>query len=212
MEEIKLNRGRSWKSSEDTGLVEHTNTLTRVTEALNAGRLYARYDDGERAGSIAQVKIDPKYNRSGETPKVKYNRPWHNQDAYWTIEWCLFGLTKFKGRKNSFQISSHDSDITFLIGGDIETVWAKVDYTAKLIEAQENPNQKDIDGNVLSVGDSVLYINARYGSAMTLTHGVIKEFKVTVNFQRVDITTIIKNSDGELSKITKSEDMIWKRV
>ena len=75
----------------------------------------------------------------------------------------------------------------------------------------KNPDQKDIDGNILNIGDNVLYINARYGSGMELCHGKIKEFKAKVDSRRTEIFTVVENAEGVLSTISHSHCMIWKK-
>jgi hypothetical protein len=89
-------------------------------------------------------------------------------------------------------------------------VWEKFDAKAAKDEILKNPDQKDINGRVLSIGDRVLYINARYGSRMTLDEGSVTEFLVSANSKGHAISVVIESKAGEESNLQYPESMVYK--
>jgi hypothetical protein len=85
------------------------------------------------------------------------------------------------------------------------------DAKAAKAEILKNPDQKDINGKVLGVGDRVLYINARYGSRMILDQGTVKEFLAAANSKGHSIATVITSEDGgEESSLQYPESMVYR--
>lgn len=213
---IEIDIGRTFNNKVSNGfsdqndpeILEYLDKLKQVYTAFIAGRLYIKFVEGDREGSVAKVEANPNYNEPKE-PLI--------QSSYSGRQSCLRlynnrfnAIATWKGRRNKIQIVLPDREAIFLIGDNIETVWCKVDYSDLKAEIQKNPEQVDIDGTTLAVDDKVYYINARYGSRMTLSRGKIKEFKVVVNQNKTEITTVIEAEDGELSSISYPESMVCK--
>jgi uncharacterized Zn ribbon protein len=107
-------------------------------------------------------------------------------------------------------MSNSDGETEFLIDYGGPTVWKKFDAKAAKNEILKNPDQRDINDNVLSVGDRVLYINARYGSRMTLDEGTVLEFLASVDSKGHSITTVIESKTGEQSSLSYPESMVYR--
>lgn len=197
----------------DPVALSYLEQLKSVKEALTSGRLYCRYVDGDRKGSVAKLIPDPAYSHIADrVPDIRYSASSWNKGPWYRFENDMFFMiATWKGRKNRVKETwSYYSQFEFLIGDNIETVWEKFDAKAAKEQILKNPDQKDIDGNVLTVGDKVMFINARYGSRMVLERGTIKEFKAVVDSKKTVITTIIENSEGALSTLSYPEDMVCK--
>jgi uncharacterized Zn ribbon protein len=196
----------------DPKALEHLANLIKVYDALENGLLHVRFTSGDRAGSIAKLAHDSRYNTS-DKPRIKRRYHSYRRDA---VEYDFendrfYTVCTWDGRRNSVQATFPNPEAELLIGYDGPTVWAKFDAKAAKEAVLKNPNQRDIDGNVLAVGDKVMYINARYGSGMVLTRGVVEEFKASVDSKSTSITTIIRNSKtGETSSMSYPQNMVSK--
>lgn len=221
MEVVKLERPfYEFKDIDDPQALEHLALVTKVFNALHDGTLYCRYIDGDRKGSIAKVSpqdertVVDRYGREIDTaPKIERHRGrYHNDSPYYTFENDYFSVfCTWDGRRNKIKEFFHDSiTVEFLLDYDGPTVWQKFDSKAAKEEVLKNPDQRDIDGNVLKIDDRVLYINARYGSAMVLERGTIKEFKAVVDSKSTTITTIIESDKGEQSSLKHPSTMVCK--
>jgi uncharacterized Zn ribbon protein len=195
-------------TGDDPVALKYLTDLTAVYESLNAGTLYCRFFDGDRKGSIARLSVEPGVRNEAPVIGHRYGGAWqgkafaiHNHHFYTVCSWT--------GRKNKVKVSFPNHEAELLLNYEGPTVWEKFDAKAAKEEALKNPDQRDIDGNVLNVGDRVLYINARYGARMVLTHGTIKEFKAVADSKGVTITTIVEDEDGELSAMLYPESMIY---
>jgi uncharacterized Zn ribbon protein len=213
---LKLDAGyrNGFSDANDLIAIAHLEKLNKVYQALLDGRLYVKYLEGDRAGSIGKVSHNPRYNEPKApsiyqksydyyTKQVKYD--FKNYRFYVEVTW--------KGRRNKIQDAFPDFyvDTEFLIGDDIETVWNVFDSKAAKKALLENPNQKDIDGNVLTVGDKVMYINLAYGSRAVLMRGTITEFKASVDSKSHKITTVIMSDCGVKSELNYPENMVHKQ-
>ncbi|MBX9732554.1 MAG: hypothetical protein K2X37_00700 [Chitinophagaceae bacterium] len=185
--------------------------LKAVKDALGAGRLYCRYIDGDRKGSVAKLIPDPAYSHlKDEDPAIRHSySSWQKGPWFCFENDMFFMIATWNSRKNKVKETwSYYSQFEFIIGDDVETVWEKFDAKAAKEEVLKNPDQKDIDGNILKVDDNVMFINARYGSRMVLERGRIKEFKVVVDSKKTSISTVIENGEGALSTLSYPEDMV----
>lgn len=124
----------------------------------------------------------------------------------------MYCIATWDGRRNKVKVTvpNHYEPAEILLDYDGPTIWEKFDAKAAKEELLKNPDQKDIKGNVLSVGDRVLYINARYGSRMTLDEGKIVEFAASVNSKAHAFSTIIESDTGEQSTLQYPESMVYK--
>ena len=206
---VKSPYNNGFENENDPTALAYIETMKEVREALKEGRLFARFISGDRKGSVC--KLVPKYDKEYET-YIKRLRLNFNGINY-TLENCyLFCLGKWTGRSNKPQITLPNKDIEVIIDYDGPTVWKVFDKKAAKEEILKTPNQRDMDGNLLEVGDKVLYINARYGSGMRLDRGVVKEFKVSVDSNTHSISTVIENEHEILSTINDSSNMVLKQI
>ena len=189
-------------------------TYQEVYDAIEAGTACVRFIDGDRKGSIARVQFDPAYSHIPKNrPVIGYRRSSYygdraaNQEIEHTRFWCV---ATWDGRKNKVKITLPEYESEILLDYDGPTIWEKFDAKAAKEDILKNPDQKDINGNLLSIGDPVLYINARYGSRMTLEEGKVKEFTVSVNSKDHTITTVIESKTGELSSLQYPESMVYR--
>lgn len=215
MEVLKLKNPylNGFGDENDPIALEYLDKLKAIKEALNSGRLYCQYIDGDRKGSVAKLIPDPSYtNAMANVPSIRYSSSAFQKGPWYRFENDMFFMiATWNGRKNKVKETwSYYSQFEFIIGDNIETVWQKFDAKTAKEEVLQNPNQKDIDGNVLNVDDNVMFINARYGSRMVLERGRIKDFKVVVDSKKTSISTVIENSEGALSTLSYPEDMVCK--
>lgn len=183
--------------------------LKEVYEALNQGVLYCRFTDGDRKGSIARLEWEPdrSHFEPGVRPSYSYTR-----NPNWRFDNDYFGtVCRWDKRKNKVKLFLPSNEVELLLEYDGPTVWEKFDNVAAKLKALANPGQFDIDGNLLSVNDRVLYINARYSARMVLSHGTVIEFKAVANSKETTITTVIESDDGERSELLYPEDMVYKQ-
>lgn len=179
-----------------------------VYDAVVDGKAFIRFTDGDRKGAIARLAIDPAYNT--HRPTIGYRATYwndkNNRQLEHTYIWCV---ATWDGRKNKIKVSVPDREAEILLDYDGPTIWEKFDAKAAKETLLQNPNQTDIKGNVLSLGDPVLYINARYGSRMTLEEGQIVEFLVSVDSKSHTFTTVIESQTGERSSLQYPESMVY---
>lgn len=199
---------------DDPKLVEYVRCINEAKRRLKAKEtLYVRFDHGDRKGSIAKAIFNPKYREDTLEPARidRYSNYWGNNEATYHIKNDDFYIIcKWDDRSNKVQVSSYE--VTLLLNYTGPTVWNKFDAKAAKENLLANNDILDIDGNVLAVGDSVLYINARYGSGMELCHGKIKEITAKVNSRSHEFNTVIeKDDDGVISTIKNHSSMIWKK-
>lgn len=184
--------------------------LIAVYKALNAGTLHCRFVAGDREGSIAKLTIDP--DVKNEPPLIRHKYGGWNNDK-WKFQICNYyfsTICTWKGRKNKVKLFLPHREVELLLNYNGPTIWEKFDAKAAKEEVLKNPDQRDIDGNVLCIGDSVLFINARYGTRMVLSRGTITEFKVVANSRGATITTVINDEGGARSELSYPQDMVYK--
>lgn len=202
------------KQENDPKLVEYVSCINEAKRRLKANEtLYVRFDHGDRKGSIAKAVYNPDYRIDTLEPAIieRYRNYWGNNEAtYHAKNDDFYVICRWDGRSNKVKASSHE--LTLLLNYTGPTVWNKFDAKAAKEKLLAEYDIQDIDGKVLSVGDSVLYINARYGSGMELCHGKIKEITAKVDSQRHEFNTVIeKDGDGVISTIKNHSSMIWKK-
>ena len=199
--------------------VEYVAARNELYDRMVNGTLYVKFIAGDRKGSIARMVRDTRYDKDGDEyvqPRASIKarrRYWNDPDEY-EIDWGWFnGVCKWDKRKNSCQLTMPDADAIFLPNYNGPTIYEMFDRKAAKAELLKNPDQTDIDGNVLAIGDKVLYINARYYAGMELCHGTIQEFKVTADSKGHSFTTVVKNDEAdEVSSISYPWQMIYKKA
>lgn len=181
-----------------------------VYDAIATGRACIRYLDGDRKGSVARLAFSDQYKNA--RPQIGHSSRSWSRDVTHQIDYqYIYCVATWDGRRNKVQLPGGYIDpAEVLIDYDGPTVWEKFDAKAAKAEILKNPDQKDINGKVLSVGDRVLYINARYGSRMTLEEGKVIEFAASANSKAHTITTIIESQTGEQSSLQYPESMVYK--
>lgn len=188
----------------DSSVVEHLSNLNRAFDLLQSGELFVKFIDGDREGSIARVASKYLNARRPEIGYGRHGNRFHND--------YLFGRCSWDGRRNGVDVTIPQPDLVVLFDYNGPTVWELFDAKAAKAEVLKNPDQVDIDGAKLMVGDKVLYMNLRYGSGGTLQHGTIQEFKAVVDSKGALITTIVKSDHAdEVSEIRYPERMIYKK-
>lgn len=213
-DEYQLSRGNCYfETPTDPDAVKFCAARNALLEKAKSGNLFIKFIAGDRKGSIARLEIDvsdPINSKNAEISECSHR--WDHVSKYEIANAFIFGTAKWDKRKNSCKVDFPCKDIVFLPNYEGPTVYEMFDKKAAKEALLSNPNQHDIDGKPLAVGDKVLYINARYGSRFVMCHGTIKEFKATVDSNSHRFTTIIQNDDGdEVSSITTPSDMVWKK-
>lgn len=150
------------------------------------GHCYLKVIGGDYDGSLAKFTIsdickNDKFERRGGRSGI-------NVKTYWS------GRLSWEGARNNpkFNISSSCCTIVEHEEGEtIETDLIRFDLKkegAKLLEKKVC----DIEGNILNVGDKVIYMNLRYGCGGGLCKGVVKSFKA--HARQGFVSVIIENS------------------
>lgn len=217
---LKNPESNLFENKEDPRVIEYVSLIKHVQKKAQKGELYIKFIDGDRKGSIAKVIPNEKSMGKDAIRDVeieeRYERPWNSREysRFYRIQNDHFYvIATWEKRSNRVQLTLPSDEIVFLPNYTGPTVWSLFDSKSAKAKVLSNPNQKDIDGRILKIGDEVLYINARYGSGMELNHGKIKEFKAEVNSKRAQIWTVVeRNSDQEISTIRHSEEMIYKKT
>lgn len=188
-----------------------------IRQRISDGSMYIKFIAGDRKGSIARIRfnLETYVANAFEDAKIEYSyRVWvggRDQSGYRIDRDHFYCIAYWDKRKNKVKISLPNKEVVFLPNYTGPTIYQMFDHKAAKQAALEAPEQLDIDGRLLAVGDKVLYINARYGSAFVLSHGVVKEFQAVVDSKKKEIWTIVENAEGVESKIANSKEMIWKK-
>lgn len=200
---------------DDAEAVAYCNARNALLEQAIKGTLYVKFVAGDRKGSIAKVHIDTEehpYNERKAEIIEKYRGHWDKKTQYEIENSYFFGTAKWDKRKNTCKLTMPSEDTVFMPNYQGPTVYEMFDKKAAKTELLKNPEQFDIDGKPLAIGDKVLYINARYGSGFGMCHGTIKEFKAVVDSSGHSFTTVVQNDDGDqVSSISNPSDMIYKK-
>lgn len=221
MEEIKLGAPFQFHGKPDITpigqqWIAHINEMDAI---IYAGKpLYIRFEKGDRKGSIAR------FEHSDPSPYTDYhcNARLGGFEAYLSRGTGIQppeyahrgagGTFKWDRRRNTVKESRLlRDDYTWLKGYTGPTVWEKFDAKAAKAELLADPKQTDIDNKSIAIGDKVLYINARYGSGMVLSHGVINRFEARADSQGTEIFTIVVDDTGTESKMRMPDQMLYKK-
>jgi hypothetical protein len=199
-----------FEDANDPVALEYLAKLKTVFNAFKSGTLYVRFIDGDRKGSIAHLKVHPQLTY--DEPCIGYHRSYYNNSHYRITNESRFGVLTWDKRKNKVRhyFPTPRDEVEYLIGYDGPTIWEKFDAKAAKEEILQLQTEHDINGNYLSVGDRVLYVNIRYGSGTTLEIGTIKEFKVSVDSKRAEVSTVIESDAGVLSTLKYPSSMVCK--
>jgi len=186
-------------------------TFELAVDALRAlqeagGSVYLKFVDGDRKGSIARF-ISTKPVGYSKRRCTGFRAEGYNYSLTDAAGHCVWD-----GRKNKIQWSLHSPHAVWLPEYYGPTVWEKFDAKAAKAALLVSPNEVDIDGKPLAAGDSVLYINSRYGSGSGLCHGTVIRFEAKVDSKRQHVYTIVQMDGSDMeSKIEHSGAYIWKK-
>lgn len=186
--------------------------ISIIERVKNKEKVYVKFpnDHIKRPGAIALVnKItgDEFSSRSYQDVDDKKQIIYEDQESR-----LVFHL-KWDDRKNRTKVNirydlSYRIDLFYLPDYKGPTIWSMFDKQ-KYIEKNA---EKIVDrmGRELSVHDTVVYINARYGTGACLDFGVIREIKYKVydgwNGKEIEPIVVIETvalEEGELTEISK---------
>lgn len=189
-------------------LQPHMDTLKEILAKLAAGeRVYLGITSGERKGSIAFIQSqDADYDYKEREPTIRHTTgSWENKVRISGDS--LYIILGWEKRRNKIKWSTYQDGTVYLPDYEGPTLWEKFDKKAAAAKALKEHEVEDSEGNLLAVGDRVIYINARYGSGARLERGVINEIKMKVEVhgenQYVTAHVIINNDEGQRSDIQK---------
>ena len=193
--------------------LDHKQNWEDVKNLNEVGKpIYVKFVMGDRKGSIAKFIPD---HRGVRVNVDNHARIWvpnkSGMQSGHRFNFSSYGHYTWDGRRNKVKGSLHSRETVWLPDYMGPTVWEKFDAKAAKAAAIENPDVTDIDGKSLDTGDKVLYINARYGSAMELDHGTIVRFEAKANSLGTEVFVIVANAKGVESKIGSPAAMIWKK-
>lgn len=198
-------------TEDEHGYAQIIQVFKEIRNKIKDGdRVYIGYPDGERAGSIGYIK---KLECDVEkiVPSVNYSAIGYRMydGGGWRCYPGFHAVLAWDKRPNKLKCYiGHDMVYFPDYGGP--TLWEKFDKKAAEKKATEAVVVKDREGNVLEVGDPVIYINSRYGSGARLERGIVSDIKVKVRVQRrgdySELQVIVQNTKGvEESKIRNPE-------
>lgn len=201
-----------FENEDDPLAISYIKERNEIARRILEGTMYVKFISGDREGSIAKIFPDPTYGKLKEATIGGAYRSWDHNIRYAFYDTGIWVICKWDKRSNKPKLSIPDRDIVLLPNYDGPTIWNLFDKNSAKKEILKSPDQYDIDGNLLNIGDKVLYINARYGSGMELQHGKIIEFKVVVDSRKTEIKTVVKSDvNGIISTINYPETMIYKK-
>ena len=174
-------------------------------------RVYIGYPEGERAGSIGYIK-KLECNVDRISPSVNYSA--YGYGGGWRCNPGFHAVLAWDKRPNKLKCYI-GHDMVYFPDYTGPTLWEKFDQKGAEQKATEAVVVLDREGNVLEVGDPVIYINSRYGSGARLDRGIVSDIKVKVRVQRrgdySELNVIVQNANGtEESKIRNPEYYILK--
>lgn len=151
----------------------------------NGERIYVGITEGDRKGSTA-------YIAEIETPDhievvTRWQSPGWREPARCRVNAGFHCVLAWEDRRNKIKWWT-GSKTVFFPGHVGPTVWEKFDAKAAAKKIAENVDVEDRYGNVLAEGDSVLYINARYGHGARLDRGTVERIQIKAHRYRGKVT------------------------
>lgn len=203
-------KGRyDFKYQDDPIALDYIEKFNFLLNRIKTEPIYVKFISGDRKGSIAKTRLDPKYRHGGATIQ---RRGFSFEPSYYINSNVFQVICYWDGRNNKFKTSMHNEDLIILPNYTGPTIYEMFDHKAAKLAALESPDQYDIDGKKLEIGDNVLYINARYGLGFVLCHGTIVRFEASVDSRKKEIFTIVQRDGTSVtSKILYPYAMIWKK-
>ena len=175
--------------------------------------VYIKILEGDRKGSIGKFICDDIVS-----VKIYDNGDYWRDGNRWRFTANnIMGNLIWDGRKNKIQFFLYPSGtFAWLKDYDGPTIYKIFNKKAAKDKALKNPNQVDIENNILKINDEVIYVNIRYGSGARLTKGKIIRFDAKIFRNRKDnpetiyYTIVKEHRTGEESKIEHSDELILK--
>lgn len=222
--------GLKTASPEGTALCE---LMVEIARKVDAGeRVYFGVTEGEYAGSIFRFE---QHENSLKDRGYGHGRYWDEvmkmkapfggvSGGSWSIwQWnapTLYGRMRFNKRKNNPGMDVRvNGQCVYLPDYAGDTVYKKFDRKAAEQALMEEIEIRDRNGVVLAEGDSVIYVNLRYGSGGQLDYGTIKTIRVKAQKSprgkkiNYEINVVIKNRDAdEESTIRVPNQLIIKEM
>lgn len=200
-----------WHKSEESLLVdEGFQNLKLIYEHLKIHKFcHVRVTGGDYDSSVAKFTIDEEIEGLGhKTDELYY--PVHNRTKWFNVKYCWHGRLSWKGKRNNPKFTLMDSTCEVLLDYEGEEILKRFNLKEegrKLLSQDSH----DINGEKLSVGDEVLYLNIRYGSGGTLCHGVVKSFKAHARDGYVSVVISNKDNPEEESECRQPFNQIYKK-
>lgn len=177
--------------------------LKQIYEHLiDKGYCHVRVNGGDYDGSVAKFTVD-----SNDNDKL-YSFNCYSRQQCLLVRYSWNGRLSWKGKKNNPKFTLMNNTCDVLLDYEGEEILKRFDLKKegkKLLEQ----DVYDIDGNVLSKGDKVLYMNLRYGSGGKLCHGVIKDFKAHARDGYVSVIITNAEDDTEESECRQPFNQIY---
>ena len=157
------------RNSEDTEVIDAMLKIYVEMEQLfeKGEPIYLEWLTGPRCGSISRLVSHKSYKQTFANARLS------------TRMFPIYGSAKWDDKSHKPDCTVYfRGDFAWLKGYDGPTVWKKIDLTDEYKELKDNPNQRDIHGNTIAVGDKVYFCNMAYGQGSTLMVGKIADFHV----------------------------------
>lgn len=176
--------------------------LKRIEKTLkDKGYCYIEIIRGDYEGSIAKFTPDTNYKEQNVV-SGRYTR-----EGKAIINYHWRGRLSWERKRNSPSFDLHYGTCTIIEDYDGPTVFVRKDFKA-IKEDLLKTKVKDIDGNILNIGDEVLYMNLRYGAGGKLSKGIISKFKP--NARQNYVSVIISNFEEEESELNYPMYQVYK--
>lgn len=192
------------KNREELGTDEGVLVLEKISTTLkDRGYCYVEVIGGDYNGSVAKFTPDI-LEKDKEVVTGRYTHGGKVIINYW---WG--GRLSWDGKKNNPSFTLISGSCLFIENYDGPTVFVRKDFKS-IKEDLLKTEVEDIDGNILNVGDEVLYMNLRYGNGGKLSKGVILEFKPHARKNYVSVIVSNSQEDGEKSELSYPSYQIYK--
>lgn len=167
------------------------------------GFCHVRVKGGDYEGSIAKFTMN-------DLNDDKFYWRINCREIRWGVKYAWYGKLSWKRKRNNPQFILMSSNCDVLLDYEGEEILKRFDLKKegkKLLEQ----DVEDIDGNKLTKGDKVLYMNLRYGSGGMLCHGTVKSFKAHARDGYVSVIIENDNCSGEESECRQPYNQVYKK-
>lgn len=159
------------------------------------GHCYVYILGGDYKDSIAKFSVDKAWvDKHQIIPRRSYDGGW-NINSYWS------GRLSWVGKRNNPKFIITPRSAGWLKDYSGETKLVKLDLKKEAASLLENYYVTDIEGNEISIGDNVIYMNLRYGYGGRLCRGQVVELKPHVRSESIHVVIRNDNDHDELSEL-----------